>query len=734
MAQQDQDTLIIEGNGESRRERPLSPTPLTIGRKPGNDIILDEGSVSSQHARLEPVGDGWQVVDLGSTNGSYVGRQELTPHTPHPWPPGEPLRIGPFTLLWKTAVAIHPPPPPPPKQKPAPSSNLPPGEIINVGSIQLEPLTSLVAPGARESVQVRVANESAIVDHFSLEIEGLPADWVTFSDNTVQLMPDRETAFRFAIQPPAQTALAQTYPFRLILRSVSDSRVEGNAFGCVTIKPVHQFAADISPRQLKNSANCQVRIRNNGNEEDRFTVMGKDPGDAVHFDKLTRRLTIPAGKEERINFRVSPVNRPFTGGKQTLPFEFQVKPDLGEAKGQQGQLEVSPRLPRWLSAFLIMFIIGFVGIGAITVRNVRSIAFSEAMKFATRQAEDERATATVVSTVATATRMVAEAALTATWMVGDDDADGLSNEVELRLGTDPQNPDTDNDGLLDGAETPAYADPLDDDTDDDRILDGTEVYLGTKPDAVDSDGDGLPDADDPDPAKTPTPTPTPTLPPAPNVLPNASFELPFKVWTDPTGVSHGNVRIPGGWFFARADNKPNTLNPHTGDFFLQPESGPVSKQELPPEEHDLFIFEGEQAMKIFKDDAPIYFSMFKVMDLDPGAYRFGIKYFADSVVQYRRGVKEYATDPLAAEVQLCIEGAQYDHKDWEAVPVGKRGALYLDFVVPVYTQVILYASFRNRFEMDNNGWFLDDWSITKIAGIENAPKDLPSAHACEIPR
>ncbi|MCZ7668732.1 MAG: hypothetical protein M5U34_16810 [Chloroflexi bacterium] len=35
-------------------------------------------------------------------------------------------------------------------------------------------------------------------------------------------------------------------------------------------------------------------------------------------------------------------------------------------------------------------------------------------------------------------------------------------------------------------------------------------------------------------------------------------------------------------------------------------------------------------MKIFKDDAPIYFSMFKVMDLDPGAYRFGIKYFADS--------------------------------------------------------------------------------------------------------
>ena len=44
---------------------------------------------------------------------------------------------------------------------------------------------------------------------------------------------------------------------------------------------------------------------------------------------------------------------------------------------------------------------------------------------------------------------------------GDTDQDGLDDDVEEQLGTDPDDPDSDDDGLLDGAEVENDLDPLD---------------------------------------------------------------------------------------------------------------------------------------------------------------------------------------------------------------------------------------------------------------------------------
>lgn len=52
----------------------------TIGRSPGNDLILDVSDVSRHHARLERDDAELRVVDLGSTNGTRVN--------------GEPVRVA----------------------------------------------------------------------------------------------------------------------------------------------------------------------------------------------------------------------------------------------------------------------------------------------------------------------------------------------------------------------------------------------------------------------------------------------------------------------------------------------------------------------------------------------------------------------------------------------------------------------------------------------------------------
>ncbi len=84
---------------------------------------------------------------------------------------------------------------------------------------------------------------------------------------------------------------------------------------------------------------------------------------------------------------------------------------------------------------------------------------------------------------------------------GDLDGDGLSNEREAELETDPENPDTDGDGVGDGAEDEAGTDPLDpasfEDTDGDLVPDAVETADGTDPrnpkSFADRDGGGTPD-------------------------------------------------------------------------------------------------------------------------------------------------------------------------------------------------------------------------------------------------
>lgn len=77
----------------------------------------------------------------------------------------------------------------------------------------------------------------------------------------------------------------------------------------------------------------------------------------------------------------------------------------------------------------------------------------------------------------------------------DTDGDGLPDQDELRLKTDPRNPDTDGDGLLDGEEVLKYkTDPLNPDSDYDGLTDGQEVYAHkTDPNVRDTDKGGVAD-------------------------------------------------------------------------------------------------------------------------------------------------------------------------------------------------------------------------------------------------
>lgn len=58
--------------GSAGREFALDRPLMTIGRRGGQDIVLNDPSVSRTHARIETAPDEVAIVDLGSTNGTLV--------------------------------------------------------------------------------------------------------------------------------------------------------------------------------------------------------------------------------------------------------------------------------------------------------------------------------------------------------------------------------------------------------------------------------------------------------------------------------------------------------------------------------------------------------------------------------------------------------------------------------------------------------------------------------------
>ena len=138
---------------------------------------------------------------------------------------------------------------------------------------------------------------------------------------------------------------------------------------------------------------------------------------------------------------------------------------------------------------------------------------------------------------------------------GDNDMDGLTNGVEVMLGTDPLDPDTDGDGIDDGAEVAGGdpnafdpgidTNPADADTDDDGIADGAEAGFGTDPSNPDSDMDGILDGVEVSAAPVPAgtnPNGTPFAGTAPTFVPDADP----TTQTDPTAVDTDLGGLPDG--------------------------------------------------------------------------------------------------------------------------------------------------------------------------------------------
>src|SRR5436190_5201266 len=70
--------LIINPTSSARREIALARTIVSIGRDPGNDVVLPDAMVSRRHAVIEFRGAQYFIRDCNSSNGSLVNGDRVS--------------------------------------------------------------------------------------------------------------------------------------------------------------------------------------------------------------------------------------------------------------------------------------------------------------------------------------------------------------------------------------------------------------------------------------------------------------------------------------------------------------------------------------------------------------------------------------------------------------------------------------------------------------------------------
>ena len=91
--------IIVTEKGGDQRRLEFDKSEVTIGRVQGNDIVLPKGNVSKRHARIVLKDGKFIIVDLKSTNGTYVNGRKIT--SPLVVKENDKIYVGDFIVVTK---------------------------------------------------------------------------------------------------------------------------------------------------------------------------------------------------------------------------------------------------------------------------------------------------------------------------------------------------------------------------------------------------------------------------------------------------------------------------------------------------------------------------------------------------------------------------------------------------------------------------------------------------------
>jgi pSer/pThr/pTyr-binding forkhead associated (FHA) protein len=158
--------LLLKFDAAVIKEILFDKPALSVGRKPDNDIVIDNPAVSGHHCRLSLQGGAYFVEDLESTNGTYLNEKRIKKAGLHH---NDMVGVAKHSLVFLEDQPAEPAKPPVPEAPPAKD-----GTMVMSPEQQAKALASAAAsvrPEAPKAGVLRVLKGA--VDRNEYELTGL---------------------------------------------------------------------------------------------------------------------------------------------------------------------------------------------------------------------------------------------------------------------------------------------------------------------------------------------------------------------------------------------------------------------------------------------------------------------------------------------------------------------------------------------------------------------------------
>jgi pSer/pThr/pTyr-binding forkhead associated (FHA) protein len=100
---------VFVGVEKQRVRLPLNGSPTEIGRNDNSPLKFENDLVSRRHAQLRAKDGGLEVMDLGSTNGTFLGNSRLEPNKWYRVGAEQELKLAGVSLDWSNEAEAQPP-------------------------------------------------------------------------------------------------------------------------------------------------------------------------------------------------------------------------------------------------------------------------------------------------------------------------------------------------------------------------------------------------------------------------------------------------------------------------------------------------------------------------------------------------------------------------------------------------------------------------------------------------